>query len=235
MGTIPKSLANSWLGSESYSNECGCRPSISGLISTASIGPRHSERSAQIVAPEPSIRYPRILMQFELTHKFRAPAAVVMKAMLDERFPDYLLKHHSKMLEAEVLERHEKGGIIGRRVRYRPKPIIEKVGPKKIPPEYLAFVEESSFDLSAREFDFKNVPTVAGVAKHLQNGGTMTFVDTDEGCVRKAKGLLEITNLPFLLRPVGALAERIIFSEAQKLLDAEAKILQSFIDDYGLS
>lgn len=174
-------------------------------------------------------------MQFELTHTFRAPAAVVMKAMLDERFPEYLLKHHPKMLEAVVLERQEKGGVIGRRVRYRPKPIIESVGPKKIPPEYLAFVEESSFDLGARRFDFKNVPTVAGVSKHLSNGGTMTFVDTAQGSERRASGVLEITNLPFLLRPIGALAERIIYSEAQKLLDAEAQVLQSFIDDYGLT
>lgn len=174
-------------------------------------------------------------MHFELTHTFRAPAAVVMKAMLDERFPEFLLKHHPKMLEAKVLEREEKGGIIGRRVRYRPKPIIESVGPKKIPPEYLAFVEESSFDIAARKFDFKNVPTVAGVAKHLQNGGTMTFADTAQGCERRANGTLEITNLPFLLRPVGALAERIIYSEAQKLLDAEAQVLQSFIDEFGLA
>lgn len=188
------------------------------------------------LALPPSIRYPRLPMQFELTHTFRAPAAVVMKAMLDERFPEYLLKHHPKMLEAVALERHEKGGVIGRRVRYRPKPIIESVGPKKIPPEYLAFIEESSFDLGARQFVFKNVPTVAGVAKHLSNGGTMTFADTkDGGCERRAKGVLEITNLPFLLRPVGALAERIIYSEAQKLLDAEAQVLQSFIDDYGLT
>lgn len=174
-------------------------------------------------------------MHFELTHNFRAPAAVVIQAMLDERFPKYLLEHHPKMLEAVVLERVEKGNVVARRVRYRPKPIIESVGPKKIPPEYLAFVEESSFDLGARKFEFKNVPTVAGVAKHLSNSGTMTFVDKGQGCERHAKGLLEITNLPFLLKPVGALAERVIYSEAQKLLEAEAQVLQSFIDEYGLA
>ena len=181
------------------------------------------------------MRYPRVPMHFEFTHRFRAPSAVVLQAMLDPRFPEYLLSHHPKMLEAVVLERNDSGDVVRRRVRYLPKPIIESVGPKKIPPEYLAFVEESSIDLHAKTFEFKNVPTVAGVAKHLVNGGSMSFVDANGGCERHAKGSLEIKNLPFLLRPLGALAERIIYSEAQKLLDAEAEVLQSFIDEHGLA
>lgn len=180
------------------------------------------------------MRYPGILMHFEFTHRFRAPSAVVIQAMLDPRFPEYLLSHHPKMLEAVVLERSESGNVVRRRVRYRPKPIIESVGPKKIPPEYLAFVEESSIDIAAKTFEFKNVPTVAGVAKHLFNGGKMRFFDVQGGCERIADGTLEIRNLPFLLRPLGALAERIIYSEAQKLLDSEAEVLQSFIDVHGL-
>jgi hypothetical protein len=36
--------------------------------------------------------------------------------------------------------------------------------------------------------------------------------------------------LPFLLRPLGPIAERLIFGEAQKLLDQEAKVLQQFLD-----
>lgn len=173
-------------------------------------------------------------MHFEFTHTFTASVAVVQKAMLDERFPAYLLEHHPKMLEAAVLERKDQGNVVTRRVRYRPKPIIESVGPKKIPPEYLAFVEESTFDLDAKRLAFENVPTVAGVKKHLSNRGTMTFRDVGGTCERRASGELEVTNLPFLLRPLGAIAERVIHGEAQKLLDAEAKVLQQFIDEMKL-
>ncbi len=170
-------------------------------------------------------------MHFEFTHTFRAPVDVVEKAMLDERFPAFLLGHHPKMQEAVVLERKEVGTKVERRVRYRPKPIIESVGPKKVPPEYLAFVEESTFDLAAHRCEFKNVPTVAGVAAHLINRGTMTFRDVGGRCERRTTGTLEITGLPMFLRPVGALAERLIHSEAHKLLDAEADVLQRVLDE----
>jgi hypothetical protein len=172
-------------------------------------------------------------MHFEFTHRFRAPVDKVQKAMLDEAFPAFLLQHHPKMMEAEVLSREDKGTVVTRRVRYRPKPIIESVGPKKIPPEYLAFVEESTFDLEKRHLEFKNVPTMPGVARHLSNRGTMTFRDVGGECERITRGELDVTNLPFLLRPLGAIAERIIHGEAHKLLDQEAKVLQQFLDAQG--
>ncbi|HEX9296881.1 MAG TPA: hypothetical protein VF881_13645 [Polyangiaceae bacterium] len=169
-------------------------------------------------------------MHFEFTHRFRAPVDKVQRAMLDAAFPGFLLQHHPKMMEAEVQSREDKGSLVTRKVRYRPKPIIESVGPKKIPPEYLAFIEESTFDLEKKRLDFKNVPTMPGVARHLSNGGTMTFREVGGECERVTTGELAITNLPFLLRPLGAIAERIIHMEAHKLLDQEAKVLQQFLD-----
>src|SRR6267142_108599 len=116
-------------------------------------------------------------MDFEFTDRHRAPAEQVEKAMLDYGFPAVLLPHHLKVLHAAVLSREDKGSVVTRKVRYRPKPIIESVGPKKIPPEYLAFIEESTFDLEKHKLEFKNVPTVGGVARHLSNRGSMTFRD----------------------------------------------------------
>jgi hypothetical protein len=172
-------------------------------------------------------------MHFEFTHRFRAPVNKVQAAMIDEAFPAFLLQHHPKMNEAVVQSRERTGNILKRKVRYRPKPIIESVGPKKIPPEYLAFVEESTFDLDKGRLDFNNVPTIAGVARHLSNRGSMTFREVGGECERITTGELDVTNLPFLLRPLGGIAERIIFGEAQKLLDQEAKVLQQFLDQQG--
>jgi Protein of unknown function (DUF2505) len=169
-------------------------------------------------------------MHFEFTHRFRAPVEKVQNAMLDDSFPAFLLQHHSKMLEAAVQSREVNGSVVKRKVRYRPKPIIESIGPKKIPPEYLAFVEESTFDLDKHRLDFKNIPTVPTILRHLSNRGTMVFRDLAGECERVTTGELEIINLPFLLRPLGAIAERIIHGEAQKLLDQEAKVLQQFLD-----
>jgi len=68
------------------------------------------------------------------------------------------------------------------------------------------------------------------VARHLSNRGTMSFRDVGGECERVTRGDLDVTNLPFLLRPLGAIAERIIHGEAHKLLDQEAKVLQQFLD-----
>jgi hypothetical protein len=61
----------------------------------------------------------------------------------------------------------------------------------------------------------------------------MTFRDIGGECDRLTTGELQITNLPFLLRPLGGIAERLIFGEAQKLLDQEAKVLQQFLEQKG--
>src|SRR5258708_6900420 len=172
-------------------------------------------------------------MHFEFTHRFRAPVDKVQKAMLDEAFPAFLLQHHPKMMEAAVVSREDKGSVVTRKVRYRPKPIIESVGPKKIPPEYLAFVEESTFALDKRHLEFKNVPTVAGVARHLSNRGSMSFRDVGGECERVTRGDLDVTNLPFLLRPLGAIAERIIHGEAHNLLAQHPKVLPQFLDSHA--
>jgi hypothetical protein len=63
----------------------------------------------------------------------------------------------------------------------------------------------------------------------------MTFRDVGGECERVTRGELEITNLPFLLRPLGAIAERIIHSEAHKLLDQEAAVLQKFLESQATS
>jgi hypothetical protein len=169
-------------------------------------------------------------MHFEFTHRFRAPVNKVQAAMIDEAFPAFLVQHHPKMTEAVVQSRERTGNIVKRKVRYCPKPIIESVGPKKIPPEYLAFVEESTFDLDKGRLEFNNVPAIAAVARHLSNRGVMTFREVGGECERITSGELDVTHLPFLLRPLGGIAERLIFGEAQKLLDGEAKVLQAFLE-----
>ena len=165
-------------------------------------------------------------MHFQFTHRFRAPVEKVQKAMLDEGFPAFLLQHHPKMMEAVVQSQEARATWSPARCA-TPKPIIESVGPKRS--EYLAFIEESTFDLDRKRLEFKNVPTVGGVARHLSNRGTMVFRDVGGECERVTSGELEITNLPFLLRPLGAIAERIIHGEAHKLLDQEAKVLEQFL------
>lgn len=168
-------------------------------------------------------------MKFSIVHTFDAPPAAVAEAMLDPEMPKFLLEHHPLMEEAIPQERKEEGSVVRRKVRYRPRPIIKKVGPKEIPPDYLAFVEESSFDKSTLRGEFTNQAIRDGVKKHLVNKGTMVLKDVGGKTERTIEGTLEIVNVSFLLRPLTAIAERIIHSEAVKLLDGEAKCVSEFL------
>lgn len=169
-------------------------------------------------------------MHFELKHHFDLPVDEVLDSMFDPTLADYLKANMKLIKDIKPLERVEEGDRVRRRVHYLPVPIIQSVGPKKISPEMLAWVEESTYDRKARQITFKNVADSARVRKHLENGGTLTFRDLGhDGCERVIAGELKVTNLPFLLRPLGVIAERIIYSNAKDLLDEEARVFNQFL------
>jgi hypothetical protein len=168
-------------------------------------------------------------MHFELKHTFDAPVAEVFEAMFDPALPEFLKAHMKLIKDVRPIERKEEGQVVRRKTRYVPVPMISSVGPKKIPPEALAFVEESTFDRAAKRVTFKNIAEHEKVRKHLENGGTLTFREVGGKTERVVAGELKVTNLPFLLRPLGGIAERIIYSNAQDLLNEEARVFNEFI------
>src|SRR4030095_9222892 len=169
-------------------------------------------------------------MHFELKHTFDAPVGEVIEAMFDPTLADYLRANMKLIRDIRPVERVEEGGLVRRKVRYVPVPLIQSVGPKKIPPEALAFIEESTFDRQARRITFKNIAEHEKVRKHLENAGTITFRDLGSGRTeRVVAGELKVTNLPFLLRPLGAIAERFIRGSAEDLLNEEAKVFGEFV------
>ncbi len=171
-------------------------------------------------------------MQFELRHTFNAPVDQVIQAMFDPALADHLKAHMKLIREIRPLERNESGGQVRRRIRYVPVPIIESVGPKKISPETLAWVEESTFDQAQKRISFKNIADHEKVRKHLENSGTITFREIAPGKTeRTVAGELKVGNLPFLLKPLASIAERIIYSNAQDILNEEARAFGSFLTE----
>jgi len=168
-------------------------------------------------------------MKFEVRQRLQGSLAEVESAMLDPRYLDYLLKHHGSLLEIQLLERTEDGDRVRRRVRYLPKPVIAAVGPKPVPPEWFAFVENSSYDRKRKELSFENVPATERISKLLLNRGTLRFRETGAGQTeRYLEGEIKL-NLPFFLKPLAVIGERVIHSEGLKILDGELPVLNHFI------
>ena len=167
-------------------------------------------------------------MHFEARHRFQGTVEQVEKAMLDERYLDFLLKHHGVLLEAQSISNVVEGSLVKRKIRYRPKPVIESIGPKKVPPEYFAFIEESTYDLKAHELRFKNTPTSQTIANMMINTGVLRLRDVGGQCERTLDGEISL-KLPFFLKAIALIGEKVIEREGLKILDAEQTVLNRFI------
>jgi hypothetical protein len=168
-------------------------------------------------------------MRFELKHTFDASIEKVIDAMIDPAFPAFMKQHMKMMSDIQTVERKEQNGRLEWKLRCVPTPMIKKVGPKDVPPEALAFVQVSSLDRNSRKLSFRNVAEHPRVVKHLENSGTFSFRDLGGRTERIISGELKVTNLPFLLKPLGVIAEQLIYSNAQNLLNEEAKIFSEFL------
>jgi hypothetical protein len=167
-------------------------------------------------------------MRFEKRQFLDGTVDEVERAMLDPRYLDYLLQQHGVLLEVQALERKEEGPLVRRRVRYRPRPVIPSVGPKQVPPEWFAFVEQSTYDRNRKEMTFSNVPTSNAISRMLVNTGTLRLRASGTRTERTLDGEIKL-QLPFLLKPLAMIGERLIHSEGLKILDAEAPVLNRFI------
>jgi hypothetical protein len=167
-------------------------------------------------------------MRFEKRQFLEGTVEEVERAMLDPRYLDYLLQHHGVLLEVQALERKEEGPLVRRRVRYRPRPVIPSVGPKQVPPEWFAFIEQSTYDRNRKEMTFSNVPTSHSISRMLVNTGTLRLRPSGTRTERTLEGEIKLL-LPFLLKPLAMIGERMIHSEGLKILDAEAPVLSRYV------
>jgi hypothetical protein len=167
-------------------------------------------------------------VRFEVKHTIEGTVDEVERAMLDPSYGAFLLQHHGVLLEVQGLERREAGDKIHRKVRYRPKPVIEAIGPKKVPPEWFAFVETSTYDKKKRELSFENVPTSSKISNLLTNSGTIRLKASGNRTERQTEGEIKL-HLPFFMKPLAVIAERVIHAEGLKLLDGEVPVLNRFV------
>ncbi len=168
-------------------------------------------------------------MRFETRQRIQGTVDEVERALLDERYFEFLLKHHGVLLELQPLEMKTEGDVVRRRVRYRPKPVIESIGPKQVPPEYFAFIETSTYDKRRKELSFTNVPTSNTISKMLVNTGKLSLRDVGGGQTERSLDGEITLKLPFLMKPLAMIGEKIIQSEGLKILDNEVPVLNRFI------
>jgi hypothetical protein len=168
-------------------------------------------------------------VRFEKTQHIDGTIDEVQSALLSDEYLQFLLKHHGVLLEVQLLEKKENGDNVSRKVRYRPRPVIEAIGTKKVPPEWFAFVESSTWDKKSKSGQFTNTPTSNKINSMLLNSGTIRLRDGGNGkTVRTMEGEISL-KLPFLLKLLAPIGEAVIHREGLKILDNEAPVMNRFI------
>jgi Protein of unknown function (DUF2505) len=164
-------------------------------------------------------------MRFEITHTFDAEPEQVAQAMFAADVAAHISKEVPSIEGIDPVSREESDSQIKRKNKYRPVPVIRKVGPKEVRPEWMHFIEDTVYEKKTRTAQFKNIPTTSKIAELLENYGTMTLEALPGGKTKRTiKGELKIKV--FIL---GAVAERVIYPHAEKILNEEARALNNYI------
>ena len=164
-------------------------------------------------------------MKFEYRHSFDTNVDTLIETMFDPELAPYLTDKMTTIVSIEPLERTEDDRKIVRKVKYLPVPMIKKIGPKKITPESMQWMEESTFDKAAKVLTFANVPTHPKIRAKMTTSGTMQFIARgDQRSERIVSGELKV-KFPLL----GRIAEGIIAKNASKILDEEASVVAQYI------
>ena len=164
-------------------------------------------------------------MRYRVEHEFACDPETLMQTMFEQGLIEVLKPSLTLLLEGQSLAWERTQAGVKRRVLYLPVPKIQSVGPKKVEPRWMEWVEESEVDFQGARGQYRNVPTTAGVAKLLKNHGDFEFVRLGADRTRRVMtGELRVEV--FVL---GAIAERFIHAYAKEILDEEAGALARLI------
>lgn len=164
-------------------------------------------------------------MKYKIEHEFPCDKNELIRTMFGKDIISILKPSLTRIIEAELLEFEERNKKIYRKVRYLPVPKIEYVGPKKVEPRWMEWIEHSEVDLDAYTVHYQNIPTTPKVAQLLKNSGKIEFTDIGyKRCKRAVTGELKVDV--FLL---GMVAERLIYGYAKEIVDEEANAVVQYL------
>ena len=169
-------------------------------------------------------------MHFEVEHVFDAPVEAVEAAMFHPGYVAFLLERSDLLTSHDVKWFEDDGAQIRRRVQLAPRPAFDRIGSKRVPPEWFEFVEESTWDRQGRKLSFENIPTTLKIANRVVNRGELTLEALAPGKTkRRTCGEIRLRDLPLLARPLAPLIEQVLAREAKRMFEAEARVLEAWL------
>ena len=164
-------------------------------------------------------------MKFEFKHDYDVPVEELERILFHDDLFDLLKERMSTIIDVEPLTVSRTGDRMERRVRYLPVPMIKSVGPIKVEPEWMEWYEESNYDFKTHSGQFKNVAARRKIAGILHNVGTLELRPNGRGgSTEYMRGELKVKVFM-----VGRIAEKVIHSNAMKILAEQARVVGDVI------
>lgn len=169
-------------------------------------------------------------MHFEVEHVFDASVEAVEAAMFHPDYAAFLLER-SDLLNSAALKSMEDDGLrLHRRIQVAPRPSFDRIGTKKVPPEWFEFIEDSIWDRRVRKLSFQNIPITEQIASRLTTRGEITLEALGASKTRRrAHGEVKVRDLPLLVKPLTPVVEQMLAREAKRMLEAEAEVMRAFL------
>lgn len=165
-------------------------------------------------------------MKLEVVHKYDFPVDEVERVLFDERLLPLLKERMTTLLDVKPLNCRRDGNTLHREVKYFPKPMISSVAGKKVEPEWMVFTEVSTYDLASHKGTFKNLPQHHRIAPLLTNQGELLLRATGPASCEQVIR----TEVKVDVFVVGKIAEKIIASNGEKLLEEQAAVLRGVLE-----
>jgi hypothetical protein len=169
------------------------------------------------------VRYPSP-MRFNLEHRFSAPVDDVELAVLDQAYQELLVDLPNVAERAVELQEEREDGSVYRVVRYRFGGNLPGAVERAIGASTVIWDEVGTFRPDRHEWTFEIQPHV--FRGRFTCTGRYGFLADGQGTMRALDGELRVA-VPI----VGGRVERAIHEGLVETMDAEAKILERYLQD----
>ncbi len=167
-------------------------------------------------------------MELVARHRFHAPPARVVATLASPEYARHLARAHSFFAQIEPLSQRDEDGGWQRRVHYRARPFIARLGVFSLPAEWFAWEERSRYACASGQLTFDNVPLLASVRDKVVNRGVMQFHDDAGGTLREARFEIDF-HVPAMYRPLKDMALAMVRRQLVASLDEEASLLADWL------
>jgi hypothetical protein len=167
-------------------------------------------------------------MELVIQHRFAAPRDLLVETLACPAYTAHLASAHSFFAHIEPVAQHEDASCWRRRVQYRARPFIARLGVFSLPAEWFAWEEHSRYERASGLLTFENVPLLESVRDKVVNRGAMHFREDARGTLREARFEIDF-QVASMYRPLKEMALGMVRRQLIGSLDEEAALLAGWL------